>query len=147
MVIAVVLGHQLQPDGTMSEIGVERCERTLRFIETEHPDAVILSGGPGKWYNLKKTEAESMNAYLAPRLGATPIRLETASRSTLENAIYSVPIITELLENAPEGETHRIVLISSKNHLHRFLLKPIHLFRFFLPRAYKKRIENCKFDG
>lgn len=147
MVIAVVLGHQLQPDGTMSEIGIERCERTLRFIETEHPDAVILSGGPGKWYHLKMTEAEAMAAYLTPKLGDTPLHLEKASRSTLENAMNSVPIIKELLNAAPEGEKHRIVLISSKNHLHRFPLKPIHLFRLFLPRVYKKRIENCKFEG
>lgn len=94
--VVVVLGNRLNDDGTITKIQEERLEMALEIEKLFKPNYYILTGGPANPVP-NKTEAEAMYDYLIDR-GIEKERLikEMNSYSTVENALYSAPIIKEL---------------------------------------------------
>lgn len=94
--VAIILGNRLNDDGSISQIQEERLKMALEVDELFEPDYFILSGGLA---NPKAgiTEAEAMYNYL-DKIGfpKDKLILEKTSLSTVENALYSVPIALEL---------------------------------------------------
>ena len=91
----VVLGYQLEPDGTMSEELIGRCETALRSAK-KYPNAYIAVTGGGTALMADTTEAEAMAAWLTEK-GIAPERIitENSSLTTGENAQFTCKIISE----------------------------------------------------
>ena len=94
--VVVVLGNRLNDDGSITKIQEERLEMALEIEKEFKPNYYILTGGPANPVP-NKTEAEAMYDYLINK-GIEKERLikEMKSYSTVENALYSAPIIKEL---------------------------------------------------
>ena len=109
----VVLGFQLESDGTMAPELLGRCETALRCAE-KYPNALIaVTGGGTAWSNPNATEAGVMADWLISQ-GVTPDRIlkEDASRTTGDNAEFTVKL---LLENHPE--VRALAIVSSDYHV------------------------------
>lgn len=107
----IVLGYQLNPDGSMKEELLGRL-RTAKASALEYPNAYILCTGGGTASSASTTEAQAMAQWLIQN-GVEETRVLTESRSltTAENAIYC----GHLLHQYP-GIT-QAALISSDYHL------------------------------
>ena len=107
----IVLGYQLNPDGSMKEELLGRL-RTAKASALEYPNAYILCTGGGTASSASTTEAQAMAQWLIQN-GVEETRVLTESRSltTAENAIYC----GHLLQQYP-GIT-QAALISSDYHL------------------------------
>jgi vancomycin permeability regulator SanA len=119
--VAIVLGYKLNKDSSMDNLLVKRLKLTLKLLNEEKIDKVILSGGcpvSGQKYS----EAEAMAQYLIAN-GVNPeiIVKEENSLTTVENAKYSIPIAKEL------GAT-RIIVVTTLEHMARPFLNPISIF-------------------
>ncbi len=109
----VVLGFQLNPDGTMREELVERLRVALAASQ-QYPKAVIVCTGGGTALNdATATEAGRMAEWLREN-GVDPARLYVEDRSltTAQNAIFTFDI---LAEHCPR--VSRIAIISSDYHI------------------------------
>ena len=109
----VVLGFQLNPDGSMREELIERLNVALSCAE-QYPNALIVcTGGGTAAQNKDATEAGKMAEYLIGH-GVAPERLfvEDRSQTTAQNAIYTCAMLTE---KAPQ--VHQIAIISSDYHI------------------------------
>lgn len=94
--IVIILGNRLNDDGSISKIQEERLLLTLEIEEEFKPDYFILSGGLAN-PKAKKTEADAMYAYLVAKgIDEKKLIKEGNSLSTVENALYSVPIAEKL---------------------------------------------------
>ena len=109
----VVLGFQLESDGTMAPELLGRCETALRCAE-KYPNALIaVTGGGTAWSNPNATEAGVMADWLmAHGVEASRILKEDASRTTGDNAEFTVKL---LLENHPE--VRALAIVSSDYHV------------------------------
>lgn len=101
----VVLGYRLNPDGTADTELLERLDKAVSLMER---DSLILCSGKG---SVAVSEASVMKAYLIQK-GIDPSRIltEERSRDTIENVLYSCPILEE-------NGISDIVLITSSYHL------------------------------
>ncbi len=121
MLIGIILGHRLSDDGTGSSRLYSRLDSAL-LVETRfHPDRWIVSGGMA---NPKAgiSEAAVMRDYLlAHGISEDRILVEDQSRSTRENARFA-------LEIARRCSADSLLLITSSDHLTRWVLNPIRLF-------------------
>ena len=109
----VVLGFQLNGDGTMAPELLDRCRMALECAE-RYPRALIaLTGGGTAWENRQATEAGVMEAWFRER-GIGEERLVTESRSltTGDNAAYLGRI---LLSEHPE--VRQLLIVTSDYHL------------------------------
>jgi len=109
----VVLGFQLESDGSMAPELLGRCETALRCAE-KYPNALIaVTGGGTAWSNPNATEAGVMADWLMAH-GVAPERIlkEDASRTTGDNAEFTVKL---LLENHPE--VRALAIVSSDYHV------------------------------
>ena len=109
----VVLGFQLESDGSMAPELLGRCETALQCAE-KYPNALIaVTGGGTAWSNPNATEAGVMADWLMAR-GVAPERIlkEDASRTTGDNAEFTVKL---LLENHPE--VRALAIVSSDYHV------------------------------
>ncbi len=109
----VVLGFQLNPDGTMRDELVERLKTALAASE-KYPQALIVcTGGGTAKDDPSATEAGRMAEWLeANGVDASRIIVEDHSLTTAQNAIYTF----DLLEaGAPQAE--QIAIISSDYHI------------------------------
>ncbi len=109
----VVLGFQLNPDGTMRDELVARLNTALVASE-KYPDAVIVCTGGGTAANdPSATEAGRMAAWLLEN-GVDPARVfaEDRSLTTAQNAVFTF----DLLE-ARCPQVTRIAIISSDYHI------------------------------
>ena len=90
----VVLGYQLNDDGTMREELIGRLETALMCAE-EYDNAYVLCTGGGTAKNAPdKTEAGSMGEWLVQNgIDESRIIIEDDSMSTVDNALYSDDII------------------------------------------------------
>jgi uncharacterized SAM-binding protein YcdF (DUF218 family) len=94
--IVIILGNRLNDDGSISKIQEERLLLTLEIEEEFKPDYFILSGGLAN-PKAKKTEADAMYEYLVAKgIDEKKLIKEGNSLSTVENALYSVPIAEKL---------------------------------------------------
>lgn len=108
--VLVVLGGAAFEDGEMEWNSYLRCRYAGRSYRTGGFNQIMVSGGPSPRSKVAVAIAmgESLECLGVP---ARAIRLETVSRSTRENALYSAPTL-----NALKG---RKVLLTSDYHIFR----------------------------
>mgnify|MGYP003290211495 CR=1 FL=1 len=95
-IVAIILGNRLNDDSTITKIQEERLQMALEIEELFKPDYFILSGGVANPL-AKISEAEAMYNYLVEKgIDKDKLIKEDQSHSTVENALYSVPIAKEL---------------------------------------------------
>ena len=109
----VVLGFQLEPDGSMRQELVERLRVAKRSAE-KYPNALIVcTGGGTAAENKSATEAGRMAEWLIDN-GIAPERVivEDKSLTTAQNAIYTLNILAERYPQVRE-----LAVISSDYHI------------------------------
>ena len=109
----VVLGFQLNPDGSMRDELIERLNVAL-VCAKKYPNALIVcTGGGTAAENKSATEAGKMAEYLiAHGIAAERSIVEDRSQTTAQNAVYTYEI---LAEGYPQ--VHQIAIISSDYHI------------------------------
>ena len=109
----VVLGFQLESDGSMAPELVGRCETALRCAE-QYPNALIaVTGGGTARSDPNATEAGVMAEWLtAHGVAESRILKEDASRTTGDNAEFTCRL---LVENYPEVKS--LAIVSSDYHV------------------------------
>ncbi len=109
----VVLGFQLESDGSMAPELLGRCETALKCAE-KYPNALIaVTGGGTAWQNPGATEAGVMAEWLISHgVAAARILKEDASRTTGNNAEFTCRL---LVENHPEVKV--LAIVSSDYHV------------------------------
>ncbi|MGF1689209.1 YdcF family protein [Photobacterium japonica] len=113
----VILGHKLNPDGSLSDLLTARLKAVLALKQQTPNSAIIVTGGVQQ---AGVTEAEQMCDWLTHRLppraiAGTLILMDTLAANTLENTHNSLAIATD------HGITH-LTLVTHANHLHRSLI-------------------------
>lgn len=105
---AVVLGARVHVDGSPSPALIDRVRVGVALLKEGRAQRLVLSGGSPDG---RPTEASVMKR-LALELGAPEesLVLETKSRSTFENAAFTVPLL---------GGEQEIILVSCDFHLAR----------------------------
>lgn len=94
--VVVVLGNRLNDDGTITDLQKDRLEMAIELEELIKPEYFILSGGVANPKALK-SEAQAMYDYLVEKgINKDKLLLEDKSHSTVENALYSVPMVVKL---------------------------------------------------
>ncbi len=114
----VVLGYQLNPDGTMKEELTERLKVALRSAR-KYPEAYVLCTGGGTASSDKTaTEAGRMAEWLRNQ-GIRPERIivEDKSLTTAQNAVFSCRM---LKEHYPQ--VTQIAILSSDYHIETGIL-------------------------
>ena len=109
----VVLGFQLNPDGSMRDELVERLDVALACAE-KYPNArIVCTGGGTAAENKSATEAGKMAEYLIAH-GIAPERVivEDRSQTTAQNAIFTLEILEEKYP-----QVRQIAIISSDYHI------------------------------
>ena len=109
----VVLGFQLNPDGSMKDELIERLNVALASAE-KYPNAlVVCTGGGTASENKSATEAGKMAEWLIEN-GVDPQRVivEDQSLTTAQNAIFTYQILTEQYPQVKE-----MAIISSDYHI------------------------------
>lgn len=109
----VVLGFQLNPDGTMKDELVERLKVALRSAE-KYPNAYIVCTGGG---TAEETESASEAGEMAKWLLENGIEkerviVEDNSITTAQNAIFTYDILTSLYPSVK-----KIAIVSSDYHV------------------------------
>ncbi len=91
----VVLGFQLEPDGTMREELIERLKVVLNSAK-KYPNAyIVCTGGGTAFENETATEAGEMSKWLIENgVDKKRIIVEANSLTTAQNAIFSYDILT-----------------------------------------------------
>ncbi len=140
MKILIVLGKRLNNDGSFHQEMLSRCNTAANLIVDYNFDIAILSGGLAN-PKAPVTEAQAMFDYLTSKgIDSQKLVLETNSKTTYQNAKYTVP----MLLNYPINQVH---LCTSPSHLNRPINNPIALFKYFL-RRYSRNIQiiplSCK---
>ena len=109
----IVLGFQLNSDGSMQKELVNRLETALKSAK-KYPDSYILcTGGGTASAALGVTEADVMAQWLAEHgVEKERIIVENQSLTTTQNAIFSYQILTEQYPQITEA-----AIISSDYHL------------------------------
>ena len=109
----VVLGFQLNPDGTMRDELIQRLTVALKSAE-KYPNAFVICTGGGTAPDAPgATEAGRMAQWLVENgLDASRVLTEDRSLTTAQNAIYSFRI---LAEQAPQ--VTQLAIISSDYHI------------------------------
>lgn len=109
----VVLGYQLNADGSMRDELRGRLE-TAKACAEKYPESFLLCTGGGTAYqNKQATEAQVMADWLIEN-GIAPDRILTEAKSltTTENAIFSFDL---LHKNYPQ--IHSVVIVTSDYHI------------------------------
>ncbi|OQR53342.1 YdcF family protein [Bacillus sp. CDB3] len=108
----VILGSALSADGSMSQTLIQRLKIGLDVAKKDANSKIIVSGGgPKKGI----TEATAMSKWLISNgINKDRIILEDKSMDTLENALFTIPILDK------EG-LKNITLITSATHMRRAL--------------------------
>ena len=109
----VVLGFQLEPDGSMAAELKGRCETALKCLE-RYPQALLaVTGGGTAFGNRSVTEAGVMAAWFIEH-GVDPGRIlqEDLSLTTADNAVFTGAL---LRGNAPQ--VSQLLIVSSDYHL------------------------------
>ncbi|MGR5370594.1 ElyC/SanA/YdcF family protein [Photobacterium damselae] len=109
----IVLGHQLNPDGTLSDFAKDRLKIAIKLKKKITNSLIFLTGGRAQ---NGMSEAQAMKQWLQERgIDHSDIVLEEQSRNTIENAQYTVPLLhLYAIESA--------TIISNSIHVHRALL-------------------------
>ena len=109
----VVLGFQLEPDGTMKEELIQRLSVALRSAE-KYPNAyIVCTGGGTAFENEDATEAGEMAKWLTAQ-GIDPARVivENHSVTTAQNAVFTYDLLTSLYPSVK-----KLAIVSSDYHI------------------------------
>lgn len=125
MNVAVVLGYQLNLDGSMDRILVKRLNMALQLLKEEKIDKVIVTGGRPR-LEVEVSEAQRMYEYLVEN-GVDPelIVKEEKSGSTFGNAKYSVPLAKKL-------GAKKIIIVTTIEHFTNYDYNPLKIFSEFI---------------
>ena len=142
MKVAVVLGHRLNNDKSITPITQRRLLLTLQLIKEHCPDKIIVSGGVANFI-AGISEARVMRDWLvAHGVDEQMIIEEDKSLTTKQNAKFSVPILVKLGAKI-------VILCTSEEHMYRRYLNPLKLFQKQLKKypniqlqPYCKQIEQ-----
>ena len=109
----VVLGFQLNPDGSMKDELIERLNVALASAE-KYPNAyVVCTGGGTASENESATEAGEMAKWLAEQgIDDSRIIVEDYSITTAQNAIFTYDILTSLYPSV-----RKLAIVSSDYHI------------------------------
>lgn len=110
----VVLGYQLNPDGSMQDELKGRCDVAFESAK-KYPNAyIVLSGGGTAKDNPAATEADAMKEYLETK-GLDPNRIivENKSKTTVQNSEFTFNILYTM------NSIKSISMITSQYHLKR----------------------------
>lgn len=108
----IVLGYQLNPDGSMKEELIGRLE-TARKSAEKYPEAYILCTGGGTATTSTVTEAQAMADWLVENgIDAGRVLTESRSLTTTENALFCSELIKE-----QHPEITQVALVSSDYHI------------------------------
>ena len=109
----VVLGFQLNADGTMKEELIERLNVALRSLQ-EYPNAyVVCTGGGTAADNESASEAGEMAKWLSEHgIEKKRIIIEDHSITTAQNAIFTYDILTSLYPSVK-----KLAIVSSDYHI------------------------------
>lgn len=130
MKVAIILGNRMNDDGTISATMKKRLDLTLELYKELQPDKIIVSGGIANRI-AGISEASKMKEYLIDNgIKEDLIILEDESRTTRENALYSVP---KALELNPDT----IIICSTIEH---FTQVPYNTVKFFSDELQDKDI-------
>ena len=109
----VVLGFQLNPDGSMKDELIERLKVALASAD-KYPNAfIVCTGGGTAAENASATEAGKMAEWLIDN-GVDPQRVivEDRSLTTAQNAIFTYQILTEQYP-----QVKQLAIVSSEYHI------------------------------
>ncbi|MBQ7473264.1 MAG: YdcF family protein [Oscillospiraceae bacterium] len=109
----IVLGFQLNPDGTMREELIERLTVAKRSAE-KYPNALIVcTGGGTASEDETATEAGRMAGWLIENgIAAERVIVEDKSVTTAQNAIFTYDILTEKYQ-----QVRQLAIVSSDYHI------------------------------
>jgi hypothetical protein len=109
----VVLGFQLNPDGTMKDELIQRLNVALRSLK-KYPNAyVVCTGGGTASENESASEAGEMAKWLeAQGVAKKRIIVEDNSVTTAQNAIFTYDILTSLYPSVK-----KLAIVSSDYHI------------------------------
>lgn len=127
MKVFVLLGNRMNDDGTLSDKMKLRLSLCVEYYFENKPDKIIVSGGIA---NPKAgvAEADKMEEYLLNAgIPSEVIIKEDKSLTTKENAEFSCPKAKELGADV-------MVLCTSKEHMERWYLNPVKLFKRYLKK-------------
>lgn len=130
--ILVVLGKRLNNDGSFQQEMHSRCNAAAYLLTNQIFDIAILSGGLA---NRKAgiTEARAMYNYLTAKgVDSQKLILEEKSKTTRQNAKFSVPLLLNY-------NIEKAYICSSFSHLKRPINNPLVFFKYFFKRK-KRRI-------
>ena len=111
----VVLGFQLNPDGTMREELIQRLTVAKRCAE-KYPNALIVcTGGGTASGNKDATEAGRMGEWLIENgVAAERVLVEDQSLTTAQNAVYTLNLLA-----AQYPQVKELAIVSSDYHMDR----------------------------
>ena len=109
----VVLGFQLNPDGTMKDELIERLKVALKSAQ-KYPNAyVVCTGGSTAAENKSASEAGEMAKWLEENgIDKERIIIEDNSITTAQNAIFTYDILTSLYPSVK-----KLAIVSSDYHI------------------------------
>ena len=109
----VVLGFQLEPDGTMREELIQRLTVVLRSAE-KYPNAyIVCTGGGTASENPSATEAGCMAQWLIDNgIDSSRVIVEDKSITTAQNAMFTFDILAEKYP-----QVSQLAIVSSDYHI------------------------------
>ena len=127
MKVFVLLGNRMNDDGTLSEKMKLRLSLCVKYYNENKPDKIIVSGGIANPI-AGVAEADKMQEYLLNAgIPQEVIIKEDKSLTTKQNAEFSCPKAKELGADV-------MVLCTSKEHMYRWYLNPVKLFKRYLKK-------------
>ncbi|MBQ9552032.1 MAG: YdcF family protein [Clostridia bacterium] len=109
----VVLGFQLEPDGTMKEELIERLTVALNSAKKYPRSYIVCTGGGTAEENEAATEAGEMAKWLAEQgIEKNRIIVEDNSLTTAQNAIFTYDILTSRYPSVK-----KLAIVSSDYHI------------------------------
>ena len=107
--VLIVLGYPPKKDGRPSDILISRVRKAVQLFKKDDYSMVLLSGGPSR---MKVPEAVVMRVMLLKFIPDDRILVETASRDTMQNAVFC----WEILKGK---KPKQITIVTSKFHIRR----------------------------
>jgi len=137
----VLLGGAVEPvlaprvDIDMME-AADRVRKAAWLYSAGRVEVIIVSGGRQPWSAFDESEAESIQTLLMEwGVPASAIVLETASRNTRENALFSIPLVQKLACGRP-------LLVTSAAHMKRSVVAFEKLGMRVFPVSVDVRVVN-----
>lgn len=107
--VAIILGARLRADGTPSPAMARRVGHGVHLLQAGRVRALLMTGGvtgsavPEAWV--------MRDLALAAGVPATQVQVEDRARNTIENALFSAPLVRDA------GWRHRLVITDSYHTL------------------------------